>query len=305
MAFEELKENPKKYIKGLAMDLIVVLVAIAYVLYQMVSLEVSVANPLILIAEAFMGIICGVTIKQALGENGFSKGYNSVVWQEEEEKYNNACNTANPYMERVENFYFCQEIEKRRNYRRQNLQAARMKYSEWFDKNGYYIGTQENYDKLDRRQKWVLRKCTRVKIYVLNLFSEYAIGTEQDTKKEMTDKRQRTRNATKNTLSATIIAAIGVYFVPMFDKWSWANLISSTMQVSLWIIFGILQLYTNYNYVVKDKVAILRKKKELISRFISDCNKGMYVYNPYDLIESEGTKEIEYKQYELLEKGAN
>lgn len=284
------------------MDIIVVLVAFAYVFYQMVTLQPTDVNPIVLIAGAIMGIICGVVIKQALGENGFSKGYNSIVWQEEEEKYNSACNTANKYMERVENFYLALEIEKRKNYRRTNLQAARLKYSEWFDDNGYYIGTQENYKKLKLWQKWVLRKCVRVRIYVLNLFSEYATGSEQDTKKEMTDKRQRTKNFTKNTISAILIAIIGVYFIPLFNKWSWASLISSTMQVSLWIIFGILQLYTNYNFVVKDKVATLRKKKELICRFTTDCERGMHVYNPYDFIEGKKEKQIEYKRYQLEDK---
>lgn len=304
MEMNEIKENAGKYLKGLLMDFVVVLVSLAYIFYQMITLEHNAINPLVLIAEAFIGIVCGVTIKQALGENGLSKGYNSVIWDEEEKKYNSACNTANQYMERVDNFYMSLEMEKRKNYRRQNLQAARMKYSEWFDNNGYYIGTKENYEKLDWRQKHVLRKCVKVKIYVLNLFSEYAVGTEQDTKKEMTDKSQRARNLTKNTISATLIAAIGAYFVPLFTKWSWASFISATMQVSLWVIFGIIQLYTNYNYVVKDKVAILRKKKELISRFTSDCQKGMHIYNPYDLIESEDTRQIEYKQY-LVEEGEN
>lgn len=54
---------------------------------------------------------------------------------------------------------------------------------------------------------------------------------------------------------------------------------------ALWIMFGIIQLYTNYNYVVQDKVAVLRKKKEIIRRFTSGCEKGLYLCSPYDTIE--------------------
>lgn len=111
---EELKSNPVRYIKTFAMDIVVVLVAIAYVLYQMVKLETTELNPLVLIAQALMGIICGVVIKQALGENGFSKGYNSDFYQEEEKKYNQSCNVALPYMDRVDNFYQCEEIDKKK-----------------------------------------------------------------------------------------------------------------------------------------------------------------------------------------------
>ena len=110
--FEEFKENPIKYLKSLAMDFVVVLVAISYIFYQMVTLEKTDTNPLVLIAKAIMGIICGIIIKQALGENGFSKGYRSEVWGKEETLYNEACNTAEKYTERVDNFYLFLEKEK-------------------------------------------------------------------------------------------------------------------------------------------------------------------------------------------------
>ena len=279
---EEIQSFTVRYIKTIAMDIVVVLVAIAYIFYQMVGLQVTNTNPLVLIAQAFMGIICGVAIKQALGENGFSRGYNSKFWLEEEEKYNDACNTANPYMERVDNFYQYEEIEKKRNYRRAKLQGVRLKYDQWFDRDGNYIGSIENFNKLDKKQKRVLNKCIKIKIYPLNLFSQYDISNEKWTKKEPTDRAQRGKNATRNTISATLIAIIGVYFIPFLSGWSWASFISSTMQVAMWVLFGILQLFTNYNFVTQDKVALLRKKKEDIRRFTTGCEKGLYIYGPYD-----------------------
>lgn len=281
---EEIQENPVKYIKSIAMDLVVVLVSLSYVFYKMVTLQTNQINPLVLIAEALMGIICGVVIKQALGENGFSKGYNSQTWNEELDLYNSACNTANPYMERVDNFYLCEEIEKKRTYRRQHLQAKRMKYENWFDFDGNYIGDEERYNKLTRPQKKCLEKCIKVKIYIPNLFSEYSTATDEYTHKEITDKTQKAKNFGKNTISAILVAVIGVYFVPMLNAWSWASFISATMQVALWVIFGVLQLYTNYDFVVHTKVASLRNKKEMIKRFTSGCEKDLYKVNPYDQI---------------------
>ena len=282
---ETLRELTGKYIKTIAMDLVVIVVAFAYVFYQMISLETTNVNPLVLIAQSFMGIICGIIIKVALGENGFSKGYNSEIWLKEEDKYNQACAMANDYIdERLDNYYLTKEIEKREIYRRKNLQAARLKYSAWFDNDGNYIGTKEMYEQLRIRQKWVLNRCVRVKVYPLNLFSEYANTSEQDTKKEITDKQQRAKNVAKNSISAIVIAIVGVYFIPIFNGWNWANFIASTLQVSLWVLFGILQLYTNYNFVVREKVSVLRKKKEEINIFMKNCDKGMYRNNPYNAI---------------------
>lgn len=288
---EAVSRFTSKYIKSIAMDLVVVLVAFAYVFYQMITLEPTGLNALVLLAQASVGIICGVTIKQSLGENGFSRGYNSRVWQEEEDKYNEACDYALPFVDRVDNFYQCEEIDKKKNYRRQHLQEVRLKYSTYFDEDGNYIGSQEDTSifnfhkksKLDRKQRKVVRQCIRVKIYPLNLFSQYTISTDQDTQREITDKDKRAKNILQNTLFATIIAVVGVYFLPQINGWNWASFIGSTMQVTLWIMFGMLQLYTNYNFVVQDKVAVMKRKKETIQRFVSGCNKGLYTRSPYDV----------------------
>lgn len=297
--FEEVKENPVRYIKSIAMDLVVVIVSFAYIFYQMITLEKTDLNPLILIAESIIGIICGIVIKQALGENGFSKGYNSQTWKEEEEKYNASCNAAIDYVERVDNFYISIEKERKEYYRRNKLQSVRLKYSNWFDKEGNYIGVDfksDDFKKLTFRQKIVISKCIRVRIYVLNLFSQYENTSEQDTRKESTDRTQRNKNLTKNTLSATLVAMIGVYFLPVINGWNWASFISSTLQVSLWVLFGVLQLYTNFNYVVQERVSILKRKKELIQRFIKDCEKGLYkesIYKEEKQVVSEKENDIQ------------
>lgn len=279
---EELQSFALRYIKTIAMDLVVVLVAVSYVFYQMVTLETTQLNPLVLIAQAILGIICGVVIKQALGENGFSKGYTSPHWNEEESKYNDACNVALPYMDKVNNFYEYEIIDKKLKYRRQHLQEIRLRYDMWFDEDGNYIATQEMYDKLDRKQKRVVNKCIKVRVYPLNLFSQYTISTDTYTQREQTDKTQRAKNIRSNTITATVIAIIGVYFIPQLNGWNWASFISATFQVAMWVLFGILQLYTNYNFVVQDLVSILRQKKEDIKRFVDGCEKHIYDKSPYE-----------------------
>lgn len=294
MTFEKINETKDqvisfslRYIRTIAMDLVVVLVALAYVFYQMIKLEITDLNPLVLLAQATIGIICGVVIKQALGENGFSKGYNSEYYNNEEKKYNDACNSAVEYIDKVDNFYEYEKIEKKKNYRRQHLQEAGLKYSMWFDNDGNYIGDAikdlKKSKKYTRKQIKVLVRCINVKIYPLNLFGQFTISTEKDTEKEPTDKKQRAKNLRNNTVAATVIAVIGVYFIPLISGWNLAAFISATMQVALWVIFGILQLYQNYNFVVVDLVSVMRKKKEGIAKFVDGCKKNKYDYSPYDL----------------------
>ena len=106
MAWSDVRENPigiaKKYLGTFAMDIVVIAVSLGYVLYQMITLEPTQLNPWILVAEGIISVFCGVVIKQALGENGFSRGYNSEAWIEEEKLYDAACNEAVEFADRIE-----------------------------------------------------------------------------------------------------------------------------------------------------------------------------------------------------------
>lgn len=285
MAYSDFKENPvgfvKKYLSTFAMDLVVIAISLGYVFYQMVSLTTTEQNPWVLIGKGIVSVFCGVMIKQALGENGFTKGYNSKTWQDEENKYNNACNDATEYTERLDNFNLVIEKEKIEHYRRTHLQAARMKYSMWFDQNGDYVGVDEDYVKLSWRQKRVLKKAIKVKVYTLNLFTPSAAASDKENRPEETDNGQRAKTFSSNTLTAILISAIGVYFVPTLLNWNWAEFIVAVAQVALWITMGVVQMYKNYNFVLQNRVNALKVRIKLLLRFINECRQGKHTVSPY------------------------
>ena len=298
----ELGDKIRRFWKSGLLNLVTVGIAVAYVLYNEVTLQATNLELWSLLTKAGIGILCGVLIKQGLGENGFTIGYNSAIWGEEMTKYNAACNSANQYMDRVENFYYAQEIEKRIDYRRKLLMGARLRYVDFFDEEENFIG-EEMMAKITRWQRRVVRKCVKVKIYNLNLFSEYSKDTASATKRETGDKQQRVKMLGKNSVSQTLFAIAGAYFVPVMDGWNWGSFIFATLQVVWWCGAGVMQSYNNYNYIIIDKVNKLKTKKELIQKFIFGCDKGLYIENPYEVrdrmkieaqkaIESEINKEI-------------
>lgn len=311
---QEKSQRLFKYIKDGLINGIVIAIATAYIFFGMVTLQVNKVSIFANIVQLLISILCGIFIKQGLGENGFNKGYNSEVWSNELLKYNNACNTATDYMDRVENFYYCQEIEKRIAYRRNTIMAAKLRYGDFFDEFENFIGEdrmqlkrirhskflhrftergkkglplytpqeqEHNKKVLSRSQKRAVKKCIRVKIYTLNLFSEYSATAMSLTKRERTDKNQRFKMFGKNSFSQVLVAVLGVYFVPGLGSWDWGRFLGCTLQVILWTASGIMQLYTNYNYVVIDKVNKMKQKKEIIQKFVKGCGEGKYKTNPY------------------------
>lgn len=277
-------KNKKIYdfIKGNLINAVVILTSIVYILFGMVVIKKTDLTIEEQIAKAGIGVIIGLLIKQGIGENGFNKGYNSPLWKEEKGKYKEACNLANPYIERIDNFYRSEEIEKKRQYRRILLMEYQIKYTWFFDLKGNYIENKERYATLTKKQRRALKKALKVKIYNLNLFSEYSVELSADTHRERTDKNQRAKMFGKNGIAQIMSAILGAYFLPFWNGWSWASFIIATVQVVIWISCGIVQLYTNYNYVVIEKTNKLIRKKELLSKFKQGCEKGLYETNPYD-----------------------
>ena len=105
----------------------------------------------------------------------------------------------------------------------------------------------------------------------------------------------------KNALTASAISMLGVYFVPKLVNFDWGEIIMSLLQVMLWIILGILELYKFYNYVTIEKVATLRLKDKSLTKFLKKCHDEEKA-NPQALKEREEfAKFISKKKEELKE----
>lgn len=291
----EADKNRKIYdfIKGNFINFIIVLTSLAYIFYNMVVIKRTDLTIEECLAKAGIGVIVGFMIKQGLGENGFNYGYRSQIWIDSLEKYSKNCNMANPYIERVDNFYAWETQEKKKNYRRANLMSVRLRYDWFFDEKGFYKENVKILTKkekmqglpgyyLDRKQKRVLKRCIKIKVYNLNLFNEYESQLGADTRKEKTDKDQRSKMFGKNSATQITTAIIGAYFIPLLTGWDWAAFITATIEVCIWISCGIAQLYTNYNYVVIEKTNKLTRKVELIVKFTRGCEQGKYLTDPYE-----------------------
>lgn len=285
---EDRKVKIYNFIKSNLSNFIVIISSLAYVFFTQVDIEITTESTVVLISTSILSFIIGLIVKQSIGENGITKGYSSKIWAESFEKYTNTCNLANDYLDRIDNFYLAEEIRVKKEYRRRKLMQYRMNYDWFFDDKGNYVPDETRLAKLDKQQKRALRKCINVKIYNLNLMSEYDSDEEKLTHKEVTDKDQRLKMARKNTLSQLFVAVMGAYFVPMISGWNWGAFIMSTIQIVTWIGSGVVQLYANYNYIVIDKVNKLSKKKEGIVRFVNGCKTGMYKCSPYE----ERTEEV-------------
>ena len=282
---EEAYNNFKANIRTILLNAAIVATAVIYVFYNILKLEPTNLNPFTLIAQALLAIVAALCIKTGLGENGMIRGYASDVWDKAKLKYNNEADKALPYIDNSDSFYEKERFEKKMRNRKVRLSSYRMKYEDFFDENGDYIDREiwtphqkKKYLKtnkelpkgimvLDWKQKWCLRKCIKLHIYVKDMFNEYGADLTDDERKEKTDKMQRQMNFRKNFFSAVGFSVAGVYFIPTLS-FNWASIIWALFQVLMWTMFGLLDAYDNFAYITTEKIGILRAKEQMITRFM-------------------------------------
>lgn len=282
----------KHKIKSFAIDVVIILVAIAFIFYGNLIFESKPFNPMEDLMDGILTIVVGLTIKLALAEQGMIKGYDSETFVEENKKYNQSCIDSLDYIEFADDFTQEMIVDRKANYRKTKLQGVRLKYHDFFTESGEIIDivitkkTKKTSDKsyqkldnefvLDRKQRKALDKCYKVSPKVMNLYSEYTNDNTNVNDKETTDTKRRQSVVLRNVVGTIGLSLLGVYFAVKLGEWNWGEFILSCIQVCGFVAGGITQLYGNINYICRDKVAILREKSRRLSVFINKCKKGTY-----------------------------
>lgn len=289
-------ENKTKHkIKTIFADIIVIILGLSYIFYRVLTLELKELDPIIVTFDGVFCIAVGVSIKQVLSEIGLIKGYETNEYKEEDEKHKNACNESIEFIDKVDRYEEEEIANRKLKYRKAQLQSARLKYDYFFTEDGeikdviitplYKVKKKlkkklyepaENEFVLDRYQRKVLKKCYKVKIKILNLFSEYSKDTSNFSDRETTDKEQRTKTLGKNLLTAMVFALADIYIVARFVEFDVGAVIFATVQVCGFIAIGLIQMYQNINFVRVDKVNTLKEKNKRLVIFINNCKKGKY-----------------------------
>ena len=323
---KEAYNNFKANFRTILLNIAIVATAVIYVFYNILKLEPTNLNPFTLIAQALLAIVAALCIKTGLGENGMIRGYASSVWDQAKLKYNNEANKALPYIDNSDAFYEKERFERKMRNRKVRLSSYRMKYENFFDENGDYIEHEiwsprkkktylkkhnelpEGIFVLDVRQKWCLRKCIKLHIYIKDMFNEYGADLTDDERKEKTDKMQRQMNFRKNFFSAVGFSIAGVYFIPTL-AFNWASIIWALFQVLMWTMFGLLDAYDNFAYITTEKIGILKAKEQMITRFmIWNLGRNEFIKQSASVKpqKEEPTKEeviVEMTEEEAKEKG--
>ena len=308
---DEFASAIKKNITSILLDIGIVGISIVYVFYNILDFHKTETDPWRLLMKGLVGIFVGVGLKWMLGEKGLIKGHNNQQFSKPKELFDERTDKAVPYIDRFDEFSEKERIDKMLRNRKIHLNNYKMKYDTFFDENGDYIEHEiwtprqkkrwlkrynktviefdnelENVIVLDFKQRYVLKKCIRLQIYIPDVFSDYGDTITEDEKPDKTEQGVRRKNTRSNFISAVIFAMIGVYFVPDLLNFTWAAIIWSIFQVFMWLAFGIINYYQNFTFVVIDEVKQIGRKDKLLTKFLIYALGGKDNYNKEFVVET-------------------
>lgn len=230
-------------------------------------------------------IVLAVTYCNLIADGGFKSARDSEEYKTTDKDYNDAQKDGNS--EQFEITEYAKDIAKDnlRDCRARNLDLNGLRYRDYFDIDGNYIGG--DYKKnvgLRRKQKKTIKKCINLTIIIPNIFGNVS-SKFFGLKKEVTQKDFKRKDITIQTIIRAVLSIFSVGMMFNFLGFSVGSAIYALFQIVLWTASGFSQRLKNYNFV-KDVLIPQTKEKTLIINgylALDDKRKEYYIKRVADI----------------------
>lgn len=273
-------ENTKKYIKQYIGYIVIVLACLIYIARGIITVEETGKTVMQILGDGFLALFFGVFINYVFELQGMMDGERNDKVIATNQKHADIVDEISPDIDKLDDWCDKKNKEALKLARVRILSANGLKYDDCFDEEG--VAKPLSSLKLDlncsskeeRRQVKdkikCFRKACKVKLTLLttnSLTSEG--GRDYDPYYLGQTKRQYKRKTTTMDLISKLgIACIfGYYGAKFVTSFSWAFLIWTGIQVVLFLIMGVVKLYTSYMFVVDDYRARVIKKIDNLTKF--------------------------------------
>lgn len=252
-----------------AVDFIIGLTCVIYILWGLVTIEESGKTVWEIAAASIMSLAMGVSLSSLLGEKGLLAGYESNDFKIARNDYSKTAGIITPYIDKLDTW--CELKVKFIVRRKQTkiLTRARIKYET-------YISDEFDIKKYDKQQLKLIRKADNVKVHNMtsaHLLSDIEEDDDTDKKEITPTKFKRTETLKGIAIRVVFALAFGYFSVSMASEPSWSNIIYYTAQICIWLLFGTMQFFANYGFVMNRYSQVLYRKMNNLLEFKLWCEE--------------------------------
>ena len=262
--------------------LAVLLISIAYITSSLVTISKTGKSAIEIIGTSVLSFIVGTLITSSFRSIGVSKGENSDVMVSTNKLHGNAVDEITPHIDRLDEYCERENKEALKRIRTKILAKAGLKYEDCFDENGIALEIKIDYKScqpsaVSREEKKKIRQKKRAynravhlrfkPLLASNLTSD-GVSAENPFDFGSTKKTYTTQKNITGTFSRVLTAIIVGYFsVSLATSIDYASLIWNALQIVMYIVGGVIQMYASYNWIVDDYRQSIIKKIDYLQKF--------------------------------------
>jgi len=269
-------ERASKFFKSYLCYFIDGIVCIAYIATSIYNISESGKTILSIIADGLVAFLISYFIARTMDVQGLLNGERDPRVEATNELHGKKIVEIEPFLDKLDKWCEIKNVENVREQRIKMLASVGLKYTLYFDEDGIGQGFKRRQcnsrlEKNDERKKErMYYKCLRLKLTPLStsaLTSEgakpndpYNFGrTKEDYKKQ---------NAGKDIISKVALGVLGGYFtVTMITDLSWALVVWKCLQVSIFLIMGVMKMMNSYLFIIDEYRGRIIKKINNIEKF--------------------------------------
>lgn len=264
--------------------LAVLLISIVYITSSLVTISKTGKSIFEIIGTSVLSFIVGTLITSAFRSIGVHKGEMSEIMTSTNELHGKTVEEITPYIDKLDSYCENENKEALKRIRTKILAKAGLRYEDCFDENGIAleitidwessqpsaVSSQREMKKKIWQKKKAYNKAVHLRFKPLlasNLTSD-GVNAENpfdfgNSKKAYTTQKNITGTFSR-VLTAIIVGYFSVSFATSID---YATLIWNALQIVMYIVGGVVQMYASYNFIVDDYRQSIIKKIDYLQKF--------------------------------------
>lgn len=278
------EEKVARFFASQAVNIVLLLIVGVYALSGLINIQETGKTPLEILASGFIALILAWSISTLLGQKGIASGQRSDTYKATLIEYGNKVSSVDGHTDEFERFCEEQKAYEKEKIQRSVISAAGLKWEKVFV-DGQFVEprTLKNKD-----HRIAVKKAIRAKVY--NMEAGYILGgMEQELKseKDETISSFQVQESFKTGFLKVVNSVIfGIYSIQLMQDFNWAAVIWKLLEVSVWMGFGYMSFFTNYEFIIEKYRKQIISKINLIIKFNDIIKK-----NPNKYIEEIKTNE--------------
>ena len=299
---QSMMEKTKNYLKQNLGYFVIALACIIYVARGIITISETGKTVLEILVDGALALFFGIFINIVFELQGMMSGDRDDRVLNTIRKHGDIVDTISPYIDKLDEWCEKKNKEALKLARIRMLSSHGLKYDDYFDEDGVAKEFKINKTKLEstnkeeRQQEKDRIRCfknaCKIKLTLLTTNSLTSEGGRDYDPYYLgqTKKQYKTRTAMTDFVSKIGVAVIfGVYGAQLVQSFSWAFLVWTAIQVVLFLIMGVVKLYTSYMFVVDDYRGRIVKKIDNLTKFQD------YIKNSTE-VKTEENKEIKEEE---------